>query len=638
MSQASCPSCAAPVKFRGASSIVAVCAYCQSTLLRDGARLEDIGKQSELLDDASLLQLGAEGRHRGVRFGVIGRIQYRYGAGVWSEWYLLFDDRRDGWLSDANGNYVITYLRPPPEVPAYESLKIGDRLTLLKHPFEVTNLEQATVVAGEGELPFKFGSGWEAPVADLRGENGSFATLDYSETPVRLYVGEQLPFDTFSFSGLRDPNSGGRSTAKARAFRCVGCGAPLEKKLAATEAVGCGSCGAVMDVTSEDIQILSAAAGHERQVTPRFALGSRALLQGATHEVVGYMRRAMTADGVRYEWGEYLLHNHEKGYLWISEYQGHYNLIRTAANTPRQKPSLGPQELNYLGRTFKHFQTCVATVTYVVGEFNWRVKLGDQVNVHDYVSPPLMLSCERTDSELSWSLGEYTEPEVLWRAFRLKGAPPPKVGIAANQPSPYEGRPGRYWRWYAVALVLALLVQIGFSLSVDSRPLAELSGAASRGRPFESTTPPFPIAGTRPRPVGMSIKTNVDNSWIAVNAVLTNTQTGDAFSVGREIGYYSGWDGGESWSEGDHSALVRLPKVPPGTYTLSVDIEAAPDAQRQFTAAVQVYRSPPRWLNLVLLLGLLLVPPVWVTIRAAGYETKRWAESDHAPETDDDDE
>ena len=189
-----------------------------------------------------------------------------------------------------------------------------------------------------------------------------------------------------------------------------------------------------------------------------------------------------------------------------------------------------------------------------------------------------------------------------------------------------------------MALVLALLVQIGFSLSVDSRPLAELSGAASRGRPFESTTPPFPIAGTRPRPVGMSIKTNVDNSWIAVNAVLTNTQTGDAFSVGREIGYYSGWDGGESWSEGDHSALVRLPKVPPGTYTLSVDIEAAPDAQRQFTAAVQVYRSPPRWLNLVLLLGLLLVPPVWVTIRAAGYETKRWAESDHAPETDDDDE
>jgi hypothetical protein len=624
------------VKFRGASSVVAVCAYCQSTLVRDGAKLEDIGKQSELLEDASLLQLGAEGRHRGVHFGVIGRIQYRYGAGVWNEWYLLFDDRRDGWLSDANGNYVITYLRPPAQVPEYASLKIGDKLMLEKQQFELTNLERAEVVAGEGELPFKFGSGWKAPVADLRGDKGRFATLDYSETPVRLYVGEQLPFDTFAFSGLRDPKSGGKSTAKARVFRCVGCGAPLEKKLASTEAVGCGSCGAIMDVTSEDIQILSAAVTHERAFTPRFAPGSRAVLQGAEHEVVGYMRRAMTADGLHYEWGEYLLHNHEKGYLWISEYQGHYSLIRTTANSPRQKPSLGPQQMSYLGRDYKHFQTCVATVTYVVGEFNWRVKLGDEVNVHDYVSPPLMLSCERTDNELSWSLGEYTEPEVLWRAFKLKGEPPPKVGIAANQPSPYAGRPGRYWRWYGAALVLALLVQTGFSLSVDDRPLVQLQGAAARGKPFETTTPPFSITGSRPRPVGMSIRSDVNNSWIAVTAVLTNAQTGDAFSVGREIGYYSGWDGGESWSEGDRESLVRFPQVPPGTYTLTVEVEAAPDAQRPATTSVSLYRSPPRWLNLLLLLGLLLVPPIWVSIRAAGYETKRWSESDHAPETDDD--
>jgi Domain of unknown function (DUF4178) len=638
MSQASCPSCAAPVKFRGASSVVAVCAYCQSTLVRDGAKLEDIGKQSELLEDASLLQLGAEGRHRGVHFGVIGRIQYRYGAGVWNEWYLLFDDRRDGWLSDADGSYVITYLRPPPEVPAYESLKIGDRLTLLNFPFEITNLERTQVVAGEGELPFRFGSGWEAPVADLRGENGRFATLDYSETPVRLYVGEQLPFDTFAFSGLRDPKSGGKSTAKARAFRCAGCGAPLEKKLASTEAVGCGSCGTIMDVTAEEIQILSAAEAHARQVTPRFALGSRAVLQGAEHEVVGYMRRAMTADGVHYEWGEYLLHNHEKGYLWISEYQGHYNLIRTAANIPKQKVSLGPQQLSYLGRDYKHFQTCVATVTYVAGEFNWRVRLGDQVTVHDYVSPPLMLSCERTESELTWSLGEYTEPEMLWRAFKLKGEPEPKTGIAANQPSPYEGRPGRYWRWYGVALVLALLLQIGFSLGVDGRPLAELRGEAARGKPFEGTTAPFSIVGSRPRPLGMSIKSDVDNSWVAVNAVLTNAQTGEALTVGREIGYYSGWDGGESWSEGGRESLVRFPQVMPGTYTLTVEVDAAPDAQRPVTAAVSLYRSPPRWLNLFLLLGLLLVPPIWVTIRAAGYETRRWAESDHAPVAEDDDE
>jgi len=636
MSQASCPSCGAPVKFRGASSVVAVCAYCQSTLLRDGARLDDIGKQSGLLEDASLLQLGAEGRHRGVHFGVIGRIQYRYGAGVWNEWYLLFDDRRDGWLTDANGRYVITYLRPPTQAPAWEELKIGDKLELEGRSFEITNLEQAEVVAGEGELPFKFGSGWTANVADLRGDDGRFATLDYSESPVRLYVGEQLPFDTFAFAGLRDPDSGGKTTAKARAFRCLGCGAPLERKLASSEAVGCGSCGAIMDVASEEIRNLSAATKHEAAYALRFALGSRATLEGAAYEVVGYMRRGMTADGSRYEWGEYLLHSFEKGYLWISEYQGHFNLIRDAANPPKPVASLGPQQMSYLGRTFKHFQTCLASVTYVVGEFNWRVKLGDETHVHDYVSPPLMLSLERTENEQTWSLGEYTEGEVLWRAFKLKGRPPSKIGIAANQPSPYQGRPGLYWRWYAAVVVLALLVQIGFSMSVDDRPLAALKGVAMRGKPQEQTSAPFEIGGTKPRPIGMRISSSVDNSWMIVNAALTNAQTGESYSVGREIAYYAGWSDGESWSEGSREARVRFPQVAPGTYTLSVEFEAAPDAARPVAAEVTLYRSPPRWLNLGLLLGILLIPPVWVSIRAAGYETKRWAESDHAPDTDDD--
>ena len=34
--QVSCPSCGAPVRFQSAGSAVAVCAYCHSTLAREG--------------------------------------------------------------------------------------------------------------------------------------------------------------------------------------------------------------------------------------------------------------------------------------------------------------------------------------------------------------------------------------------------------------------------------------------------------------------------------------------------------------------------------------------------------------------------------------------------------------------------
>ncbi len=91
---ASCPSCGAPVVFKSASSIFAVCEYCQSTLVRHDQALEDIGKMAALVDDRSPLQLGAEGSYKGVHFALIGRIQIRYSQGYWNEWHLLFDDMR----------------------------------------------------------------------------------------------------------------------------------------------------------------------------------------------------------------------------------------------------------------------------------------------------------------------------------------------------------------------------------------------------------------------------------------------------------------------------------------------------------------------------------------------------------------
>ena len=87
MAIANCPSCGAPVRFRGAASIVAICEFCRSTLVRQGAALENIGKMAEVIEDASPLQLGTEGRYKGVHFALIGRIQYRYASGSWNEWY-----------------------------------------------------------------------------------------------------------------------------------------------------------------------------------------------------------------------------------------------------------------------------------------------------------------------------------------------------------------------------------------------------------------------------------------------------------------------------------------------------------------------------------------------------------------------
>ena len=106
-----CPSCGAPVRFQSAASILAVCEYCKSTLVRHDLNLEDVGKMAQLQTDGSPLQLRVEGKYRGVHFGVVGRIQLRFEHGLWNEWHLLFDDMQpvDAEVNRLNNQTLVHY-------------------------------------------------------------------------------------------------------------------------------------------------------------------------------------------------------------------------------------------------------------------------------------------------------------------------------------------------------------------------------------------------------------------------------------------------------------------------------------------------------------------------------------------------
>jgi hypothetical protein len=110
---------------------MAVCGYCQSTLVRHDVNIEDIGKMAALAEDASPIRRGMAGRYKGRAFSVIGRIQQQYEAGYWNEWYLLFDDQREGWLSEGSGQFYLTFAADNPEIiPPFSQIKVGMNLKL----------------------------------------------------------------------------------------------------------------------------------------------------------------------------------------------------------------------------------------------------------------------------------------------------------------------------------------------------------------------------------------------------------------------------------------------------------------------------------------------------------------------------
>jgi hypothetical protein len=146
---------------------MAVCGYCQCTLVRHDVNIEDIGKMAALVRRRQP-DPPWHGRPlpRGAPSASSARIQQQYAAGYWNEWYLLFDDQREGWLSEGSGQFYLTFAADNPEIiPPFSQIKVGMNLKLGGQFLTVTNLENARCVAGEGELPFQVGPGFEAPAS-----------------------------------------------------------------------------------------------------------------------------------------------------------------------------------------------------------------------------------------------------------------------------------------------------------------------------------------------------------------------------------------------------------------------------------------------------------------------------------------
>ncbi len=74
--------------------------------MRQGEVLSRIGKMAELFDDHSPLQLQTSGTWRGQSFTLVGRLQYKYAEGTWTEWVALLADGSNAYLSEDNGAYV----------------------------------------------------------------------------------------------------------------------------------------------------------------------------------------------------------------------------------------------------------------------------------------------------------------------------------------------------------------------------------------------------------------------------------------------------------------------------------------------------------------------------------------------------
>lgn len=420
--RAPCPGCGAPVEFRSAQSTHAVCAYCQSTVVREGDKLARLGKMAELFDDHSPLRLMASGRHEGRSFTLVGRLQYKYGEGTWSEWIALQDDGSTAWLSEDNGAYV--YTRPTSlkrEVPQAQQFRLGMQSAINgQPPYVVTSNQRVALISAQGELPRLPRLGDAFDVVELRSDRGEVLSIDYGPTLLggtpEVTLGRAVQLEELQLSGLADASV---REEKGRQFNCPHCGAPVSVQLQNSKTVTCPSCNSIID--------LSAGLGGELRhavqdepVQPLIPLGSRGQLQGVSWQVVGFQHRMGHAPGdsdEHYGWGEYLLYNQKRGFIFLVDAEDGWSVVKPATGAPRQ--SGNAQTVSYLGTTYRLKDTYEAETNYVVGEFYWQVQRGQKTYNRDYVAGKSVLNLEESGREITWSVGSRIDSATVAQAFGL---------------------------------------------------------------------------------------------------------------------------------------------------------------------------------------------------------------------------
>jgi len=411
------------------------------------------------------------------------------------------------------------------------------------------------------------------------------------------------------------PAAGGPVGPKMLA--CPACGASITlRALGQSVVVACPSCGSEIDVSRAEIRLIRKY--NEQIRLLHIALGTRGKLRGQVFEVIGAMRRVASG----YGWEEYLLFNPYVGFRWLVYDRGHWNFGQMIKDTSSVQIDRG---LPFQGHMFRRFDQSDVVVDWVVGEFYWRVTKGERVQSTDYIAPPWMLSCERADGEITWTILEYIEPAEIQAAFHAQGTE--RMSLGTNQPNSASQDLRSLRKIALIAMLIAFLLQLLSAVRAHDfyQPVGryELIHSAS-----DETQVYGPYTFTAGHSVNrLDASAPLNNAWVELQGSLVNTDTGKSYPFVNSLQYYSGRDSDGSWSEGSSRGSVLIGGVPAGTYNLVVDGSSGDQTGRPVAAYVDLglTHDVVTWRNFWIAILLIALYPLYLAVRVS--ERQRWADS-----------
>ena len=435
--QAPCPSCGAPITFKFAGAKAQVCPHCKFVVARTDRGLQATGRMADLLDIPTPLRAGVTGTWHDQPFIVEGRLQMdRAGApgAPWQEVLVSFPSSgTHSWVAYAQGRWYGTVEQPLPPggVPPIGQLRPGGQVDLGPHgAWVVAEVGQRRVVSGEGEISNVPAPGVTTRYADISGPGGKFGTIDYGDGSAapELFLGQQ--FDP-AIMKLDSAEPLEPAAAKVSALDCPSCGGNLPLLSQQSERVVCMYCGTASDITHGKLAALGPSP--PPPIRPYVPIGAVGNLRGSQVVCCGFMIRSCVVEGETYSWREYLLFAGERaGYQWLLEEDWKWQHVSPLE--PGDVLDSG-HAVGFRGGHYRLKQEVAARVDYVIGEFYWKIEIGERVQAATFTGPGGEISRERAPTEVSYSFCSPLPAAELAAAFGLASPPAAVGGEAAGAAS-----------------------------------------------------------------------------------------------------------------------------------------------------------------------------------------------------------
>ena len=359
---------------------------------------------------------------------------------------------------------------------------------------------------------------------------------------------------------------------------------------------------------------------------PVLPLGTKGKIKEVTYEVMGFIVRRERR--FKYRWREYVLFNPYQGVLYLSEYDGHWNALRPNPKHPWLKEVADEEPVTREG-IFKLYSKFKADVVYARGEFFNDILEGESAEHFEYINPPYLLTCERDDQRFESFYGKYISGDEIAKGFGISIHKFPEVkGMGYTQPLVFSFNEKMMVKITVLFMALALIILlISNNRAEDKLVFKNSFDQASLNEQKMFTTSSFHLDGGRKNLV-LQVSAPISNDWFFAEYALINEKTEEEIVFTKELEYYSGYESGESWSEGSPYGEAFLSSIPEGDYHVNIYPEFS-GTSHSFDVAI--WHDTPYISNFLIFAFLIAVFPTCFYIYKYHKDKSRWSDSEYSP-------